>query len=74
MKFVSKTATEPVYRNALFQTCAMRMKSNAAKQISQLVYGPIVLEMIFVFQMTANVILYFLFFFICNRFDISIAS
>jgi len=55
MKFVSKTATEPVYRNALFQTCAMRMKSNAAKQISQLVYGPIVLEMIFVFQITANV-------------------
>ena len=55
MKFASKTATEPVYRNALYLTCATRMKFNAAKLISQLVYGPIVLEMMSVFQITVNV-------------------
>ena len=56
MKFASKIVTEHVFRNALYLTCVMKMKSNVAKQIFQLVYGPIALEMMSAFQITVNVI------------------
>ena len=62
MKFASKTATEPVYRNALYLTCAMMMKFNVAKLISQSVYGLIALEMISVLLMAVNVIQHILIF------------
>jgi len=54
MKSVSKTATGPVYKNALSLICATKMRFSAVRTISPLVYGQTVSETMSVSQKDVN--------------------